>query len=87
MSFYHRQARQGNVVLLCHWCNAMKSGVPREVWLSAVALVNDSAAIQRRSLSPGEGTELTEVDRRECLREAVSRYRARQKALAAIKPE
>lgn len=90
MCFYRHQARQGNLGLLCAFCNALKQGCPLEVWLTALQSVNESRAIHQHSRAPGQGTALTERECRECLAEAVSRYLAkvregeRIKALSAL---
>ncbi len=48
------------------------------VWLTALQFVNESIAILSRTGTPGQGTALSSLAKRECLREAVSRYRAEQ---------
>jgi hypothetical protein len=78
MCYYRKQARQGNLGLLCGYCNSMKRDIHPADWAVAIQSVRDSAAILLLSQPPGQGTPMSPVDKRECLREAVSRLCAEQ---------
>lgn len=85
MSFYRAQARQGNVQLLCQFCNATKSGISGLDYQTAREWVHESAAIQLHSGTPGRGTALSALELRECFRVACSRIRAIRQATELIK--
>ena len=84
MCYYRKQARQGNVGLLCGYCNAMKSGLTRSEWGTALHFIADSETILLLTGTPGQGSGLTAPQRRELLREAVSRVYAKRRADAEI---
>lgn len=74
MTFYRRQARAGNVQLLCHWCNSAKSGANPAQWNAAFQYVRKTEAILRLSQTPGGEQSLTAAEKRECFREALRRF-------------
>jgi len=74
MTFYRRQLAIGNLELLCHHCNGIKSDVPWDVWLRAV-LQHPTAPIQARPpQSPGRGTALTPSEKRDFLKAFIASY-------------
>jgi hypothetical protein len=85
MCYYRKQARQGNLALLCGYCNAMKSGLKPAEWESALLWVAQSKQILRLSQTPGQENAFTPPEARECLREAVSREYAIRAERAKIK--
>jgi len=80
MSFYNQQFRAANLGLLCHLCNAIKAHCPKSVWEFALRFIGETEAIQSQWRTPGQGTALLPRERRECLVEAVRRYREQQEA-------
>lgn len=76
MCFYRKEARAGNLGLLCSACNAMKQAWPLSVWLDALQHIAVSEAILRLTLSPGRDTVLSSLEKRECLKAAGSRFLA-----------
>lgn len=87
MCFYRRQARQGNLQLLCEQCNAIKSGLTLAQWQSAVSFVMSSDRLHRGSRSPGQGTGLSSLEFRQCLCEWVSRFHADTARLLELKSD
>lgn len=68
MSFYTAQARRGNLQLLCSECNALKGDLSRLLWDAMIQTLIDIEARRALSCSPGEGTRLSPLERREHLR-------------------
>lgn len=84
MSFYKKQARAGNLALLCAECNSIKSHHAPEVWRSALSFIAESERILRLACSPGRGTTLTPVEKRDCLKAACSRARANRETTVQL---
>jgi hypothetical protein len=87
MCYYRKQARQGNLSLLCGYCNSIKRNITHADWETALLFVVNSAAIMLLTGIPGQGNRMTAPERRECLREAISRIRADRAAQARIKTD
>lgn len=85
MSFYNKQARAGNLGLLCGYCNSMKAGLNPSEWSAVLQWLASSRHIHRLSQTPGQGNALSAADLRECLRVAVSKQYAIREATAQIK--
>lgn len=83
--FYRVQARLGHVRVLCKACNALKGGVPLEVWRTALGKAHDSATILRGSYTPGQGPTLTPGWYREVIQAQMRRHHAELRALKVSK--
>lgn len=87
MSFYHREARAGNVALLCHFCNSCKADLNRSDYESAVQFVRQSESLLSQSGTPGGEHAMTPAVRRECWKEITSRIRANVSSTGVISPD
>jgi hypothetical protein len=85
MCYYRKQARQGNVGLLCGYCNSIKRDLNPSEWAQALLFVQHSERLLLLTGTPGQGHAFTAAERRECLREEVSRICARKAAQAELK--
>lgn len=72
--FYRRQAREGNLQLLCSACNALKGCLHPDKWRFAVANLVVHETIRRDLWFPGKDTPITPANRIEWLRDFCSRH-------------
>ncbi len=78
--YYRKQARQGNLGLLCGYCNSMKAGIKPDEWSRALLFIANSARLLLLSQPPGQGNPMSAPEKRECLRQIVSRIYAERQA-------
>ena len=75
--FYRRQMQAGNVQLLCTHCNALKSDIDFDRWITALSMLRQREQEMRLSPIPGRGTAITPHERVELLRDVLNILRSR----------
>jgi hypothetical protein len=58
--YYRRQMQQGNLQLLCKWCNALKADTPPDKWFTLLASAHSLVTVP-------VWQQMTPVQRRKCL--------------------
>lgn len=67
LSFYHGQARAGNLQILCRFCNSIKAGHSQEQWFSALVMMRADEFNLDHSRTTCQGTDWTPEHRRQHL--------------------
>jgi hypothetical protein len=71
MTFYRREARAGNIQVLCDKCNALKGDTEPSLWLVALAMSLSDEVHQSATGTPGGGTAWTIARRRESIQRSL----------------